>query len=73
MLFSTQPVSLIKTDGRNKVCGIVLQDGSEVKAKVVLSNATPEVTYFDLLPQVSIIYSESHSHNNIFFSGNAFS
>ena len=32
---------------------MVLEDGTEITAEVVLSNATPKVTYFDLLPKVS--------------------
>ena len=36
----------------NKVCGVVLKDGTEIQAKTVLSNATAKVTYLDLLPQV---------------------
>ena len=32
--------------------GVVLEDGTEIRAKAVLSNATPEVTFLDLLPEV---------------------
>ena len=38
---------------RRKVCGVKLDDGTEIQAKAVLSNATPKVTFFDLLPNVS--------------------
>lgn len=34
--------------------GVVLEDGQEVAAKVVLSNATPKVTFLDLLDQVGV-------------------
>ncbi len=37
-----------------KAEGVLLHDGSEVRAKVVLSNATPEVTFIDLMPKVCI-------------------
>ena len=33
--------------------GVTLKDGTEVRAKVVLSNATPKVTFIDLLQKVS--------------------
>lgn len=34
--------------------GVVLQDGSEVRSKVVLSNAAPQTTFLKLTPQVSL-------------------
>jgi phytoene dehydrogenase-like protein len=41
------------TSSNDKVTGVVLEDGTEIQAKVVLSNATPKITFLDLLPQVS--------------------
>lgn len=41
---------LIRPD--NTVKGVVLKDGTEVHSKVVLSNATPHVTFKTLTPQV---------------------
>ncbi|KAK6185595.1 hypothetical protein SNE40_007795 [Patella caerulea] len=35
----------------NQVKGVGLQDGTEIKSKMVLSNATAKVTYLDLVPQ----------------------
>lgn len=35
-----------------RVLGVVLQDGSEVRSKVVLSNASPQITFLKLTPQV---------------------
>lgn len=32
--------------------GVVLKDGTEIHSKVVLSNATPYVTFKNLMPQV---------------------
>ena len=46
-----QPVSKILLDGQQAV-GVVLEDGQEVTAKAVLSNATPKVTFLDLLDEV---------------------
>lgn len=37
-----------------KVMGVKLSDGKEIVAKAVLSNATPKVTYIDLLPKGSL-------------------
>ena len=51
LFFCHQPVAQIANKG-DKVTGVILEDGTEVNAKVVLSNATPKVTYLDLLPQV---------------------
>lgn len=41
---------LVSNEGR--VQGVVLQDGSEVRSKVVLSNASPQATFLKLTPQV---------------------
>ncbi|KAL8609410.1 Pyridine nucleotide-disulfide oxidoreductase domain-containing protein 2 [Nucella lapillus] len=49
-IFCDKPVAQVTMKG-DKVTGVVLDDGSEVQAKVVLSNATPKITYLDLLPQ----------------------
>ena len=32
--------------------GILLEDGTNVSASIVLSNATPKITFLDLLPEV---------------------
>lgn len=39
-------------DNNKRVTGVVLKDGSEVKAPLVLSNATPKVTFLDLVAKV---------------------
>ncbi len=46
-----QPANHIITKGE-ETTGVVLEDGTEVHAKVILSNATPKVTLMDLLPKV---------------------
>ena len=50
-----QPVQRMLLDGdrRPSVVGVVLEDGSEIRARAVLSNATPKITFLDLLPQVA--------------------
>lgn len=42
---------LVGPDGAAK--GVVLKDGTEIRSKVVLSNATPYVTFRNLTPQVT--------------------
>ncbi|XP_019473270.1 pyridine nucleotide-disulfide oxidoreductase domain-containing protein 2 isoform X8 [Meleagris gallopavo] len=41
---------LLGTDGQAQ--GVVMQDGTEVRSKVVLSNASPQLTFLELTPQV---------------------
>ncbi|XP_056148139.1 pyridine nucleotide-disulfide oxidoreductase domain-containing protein 2 [Lampris incognitus] len=43
---------LVGSDGATK--GVVLKDGTEIRSKVVLSNATPYVTFKKLTPQGSL-------------------
>lgn len=38
-------------NGKNEACGVVLEDGTEIRSKTVFSNATPQVTYLNLVPQ----------------------
>ncbi|XP_063195416.1 pyridine nucleotide-disulfide oxidoreductase domain-containing protein 2 isoform X2 [Chroicocephalus ridibundus] len=40
---------LLGKDGRAQ--GVVLQDGTEVRSKLVLSNASPQITFLELTPQ----------------------
>lgn len=50
MVFLIQDVESILLDGSGRACGVRTTDGREVAAKLVLSNATPHVTFFKLLP-----------------------
>ncbi|XP_070833890.1 pyridine nucleotide-disulfide oxidoreductase domain-containing protein 2 [Chaetodon trifascialis] len=43
---------LVGSDGAAK--GVVLKDGTEIQSKVVLSNATPYVTFKNLTPQAAL-------------------
>lgn len=47
----SQPVSRILVGAGRRVEGVTLEDGTEVRAKIVLSNATPKITFLDLLPK----------------------
>ncbi|XP_064519109.1 pyridine nucleotide-disulfide oxidoreductase domain-containing protein 2 isoform X2 [Pseudopipra pipra] len=40
---------LLGRDGRAQ--GVALQDGTEVRSKLVLSNASPQITFLELIPQ----------------------
>ena len=51
-----QPVAKILVGSGNAITGVLMEDGSEVKAAAVLSNATPKITFLDLLPKVSAEY-----------------
>ncbi|XP_078667932.1 pyridine nucleotide-disulfide oxidoreductase domain-containing protein 2-like [Branchiostoma floridae x Branchiostoma belcheri] len=50
-VLTEKPVSSIMVNGSGEACGVVLEDGTEIKAtmQIVMSNATPKVTYLDLL------------------------
>ena len=41
----------ILLDGK-KAVGVVLENGQEITSRYVLSNATPKVTFLDLLEEV---------------------
>ncbi|KAI8512502.1 Pyridine nucleotide-disulfide oxidoreductase domain-containing protein 2 [Branchiostoma belcheri] len=50
-VLTEKPVSSITVNDSGEACGVVLEDGTEIKAtmQIVMSNATPKVTYLDLL------------------------
>uniref|UniRef100_A0A4W3HFB7 Pyridine nucleotide-disulfide oxidoreductase domain-containing protein 2 n=1 Tax=Callorhinchus milii TaxID=7868 RepID=A0A4W3HFB7_CALMI len=50
-IFTDKPVSQIVVDSTGAANGVVLKDGTEIRSKVVLSNATPHVTFLQLTPQ----------------------
>ncbi len=50
---TSAPVGLILVrDGR--ACGVVLEDGTEIEARYVLSNANPLTTFLDFVPQETL-------------------
>ncbi|XP_032890356.1 pyridine nucleotide-disulfide oxidoreductase domain-containing protein 2 [Amblyraja radiata] len=53
-IFTEKPVHSIQVGQSGTVHGVVLQDGTEIRSKVVLSNATPHVTFLQLTPQKSL-------------------
>nr|XP_033796952.1 pyridine nucleotide-disulfide oxidoreductase domain-containing protein 2 isoform X2 [Geotrypetes seraphini] len=50
-IFTEKPVTRVLVDNNRKVQGVLLQDGTEVKSKLVLSNASPHTTFMKLTPE----------------------
>jgi phytoene dehydrogenase-like protein len=47
-----QPVQEIYVDNNRVARGVVLQDGTHIQSKIVLSNATAKVTFSRLINEV---------------------
>lgn len=52
-ILTGHPVAKIWTEG-NQARGVVLEDGAMIRARVVISNADPKVTFLNLLPPESL-------------------
>ncbi|KAJ6669218.1 hypothetical protein lerEdw1_008027 [Lerista edwardsae] len=50
-IFTEKTVAQILLSSDGKVQGVALQDGTEVKSHLVLSNASPQLTFLELTPQ----------------------
>ncbi|XP_004616477.2 pyridine nucleotide-disulfide oxidoreductase domain-containing protein 2 [Sorex araneus] len=50
-IFTSKTVASVQVDSGGRAHGVVLQDGTEVRSKVVLSNASPQITFLKLTPQ----------------------
>ncbi|XP_010636817.1 pyridine nucleotide-disulfide oxidoreductase domain-containing protein 2 isoform X2 [Fukomys damarensis] len=50
-IFTDKTVAKVQVSSEGCVQGVVLQDGLEVRSKVVLSSASPQVTFLKLTPQ----------------------
>lgn len=44
----------VQVNSEGCVQGVVLEDGTEVRSKVVLSNTSPQITFLKLTPQVRL-------------------
>ncbi|KFQ44491.1 Pyridine nucleotide-disulfide oxidoreductase domain-containing protein 2, partial [Nestor notabilis] len=53
-IFAEKAVSRVLLGRGGQAQGVVLQDGTEVRSKLVLSNASPQITFLELIPQCSI-------------------
>ncbi|KAI6066360.1 Pyridine nucleotide-disulfide oxidoreductase domain-containing protein 2 [Aix galericulata] len=50
-IFTEKAVSRVLLGRDGQAQGVVLRDGTEVRSKVVLSNASPQITFLELTPQ----------------------
>uniref|UniRef100_A0A8C8R533 Pyridine nucleotide-disulfide oxidoreductase domain-containing protein 2 n=1 Tax=Pelusios castaneus TaxID=367368 RepID=A0A8C8R533_9SAUR len=50
-IFTEKPVTRVLLGPSGAAHGVVLQDGTEVRSKLVLSNASPQHTFLQLVPQ----------------------
>ncbi|XP_077992176.1 pyridine nucleotide-disulfide oxidoreductase domain-containing protein 2-like [Glandiceps talaboti] len=50
-ILTNKPVERVLLQSDGSACGVVLTDGTEVRSKLVLSNATPKVTYCNLVEE----------------------
>ncbi|XP_007938166.1 pyridine nucleotide-disulfide oxidoreductase domain-containing protein 2 [Orycteropus afer afer] len=50
-IFTEKTVAKVQVSNGGRVRGVVLQDGTEVRSNVVLSNASPQITFLKLMPQ----------------------
>ncbi|XP_038071097.1 pyridine nucleotide-disulfide oxidoreductase domain-containing protein 2-like [Patiria miniata] len=53
-ILTDKPVSTVLLDSDQRACGVVLEDGTEVRSKMVLSNATARITYLNLTPREAL-------------------
>lgn len=51
-----QTVAKVQVNSEGRVQGVTLQDGEEVRSRVVLSCASPQVTFLELTPQVRWVW-----------------
>jgi len=61
-----KPVHKILVSSRQAVEGVLLEDGTEIRSKLVLSNATAKVTFIDLLDKVRLLFSPWRQNNRSF-------
>uniref|UniRef100_A0A8C5LGF5 Pyridine nucleotide-disulfide oxidoreductase domain-containing protein 2 n=1 Tax=Jaculus jaculus TaxID=51337 RepID=A0A8C5LGF5_JACJA len=50
-IFTEKTVAKVQVNSEGRLQGVVLQDGLEVRSRVVLSSAPPQVTFLKLTPQ----------------------
>ncbi|KAK7930862.1 hypothetical protein WMY93_007257 [Mugilogobius chulae] len=53
-IFTEKEVEQVLIDSNGAAKGVVLKDGTEIYSKVVLSNATPYITFKNLIPQKAL-------------------
>nr|XP_055208691.1 pyridine nucleotide-disulfide oxidoreductase domain-containing protein 2 isoform X4 [Gorilla gorilla gorilla] len=50
-IFTEKTVAKVQVNSEGCVQGVVLEDGTEVRSKMVLSNTSPQITFLKLTPQ----------------------
>ncbi|XP_036049510.1 pyridine nucleotide-disulfide oxidoreductase domain-containing protein 2 [Onychomys torridus] len=50
-IFTEKTVAKVQVNSEGHVQGVILQDGQEVRSRIVLSCASPQVTFLELTPQ----------------------
>ena len=55
---TNSPVASVQLDSLGRACGVILEDGTKINSKVVLSNATPHHTFQNLCPKVFFNFQE---------------
>ncbi|XP_047408389.1 pyridine nucleotide-disulfide oxidoreductase domain-containing protein 2 isoform X1 [Sciurus carolinensis] len=50
-IFTEKAVAKVQVSDEGRARGVVLQDGQEVRSRVVLSSASPQITFLKLAPQ----------------------
>lgn len=58
LLLGLQAVAKVQVNSEGRVQGVTLQDGVEIRSRVVLSCASPQVTFLELTPQVRQVRGE---------------
>jgi phytoene dehydrogenase-like protein len=62
-------VDHILLDGNDQASGVVLADGSEIKARIIVSNADPRRTFFGLVGPTNLEPRYTHHIRNIIYRG----
>src|SRR3990172_9834739 len=62
-----RPVAGISVEG-GRATGVVLEDGTTIRARLILSNADPKVTFLTLLPRESLPADFRHRISTMDFS-----
>lgn len=58
LVLGLQTVAKVQVNSEGRIQGVVLQGGEEVRSRVVLSCASPQVTFLELTPQVRRVRGE---------------
>ncbi|XP_019357673.1 PREDICTED: pyridine nucleotide-disulfide oxidoreductase domain-containing protein 2 [Gavialis gangeticus] len=54
-IFTEKPVARVLVGANGAACGVALGDGTELRSRLVLSNASPQHTFLQLTPQEQLL------------------